>query len=52
MQYKLYKRKLIQVKETLIIKNRAYLTTLKEFKARSNKKKIKKQVRAKGGKLT
>jgi hypothetical protein len=36
----------------LIVEDRARLTALKEFRARSNRKKAKKQVRAKGGKLT
>jgi hypothetical protein len=49
---RLYKRKWIQVEETLIVKDRAYLTTLKEFRARSNRKKPKKRIRAKEGKLT
>jgi hypothetical protein len=49
---KSHKRKRIQAEGTLIVKNRARLTTLKEFRARSNRKKVKKQVRAKGGKLT
>jgi hypothetical protein len=49
---KSYKRKRVQVEETLIVKNRARLTALKEFRARSNRKKAKKQVRAKGGEPT
>jgi hypothetical protein len=35
-----------------MIKDRAYLTTLKKFRARSNRKKLKTQVRAKAGKLS
>ena len=38
---RLYKRKRVQVEETLIVKDRAYLAALKEFKARSNRKKLK-----------
>jgi hypothetical protein len=49
---KSHKRKRIQAEGTLIVKNRARLTALKEFRARSNRKKAKKQVRAKGGELT
>jgi hypothetical protein len=47
-----YKRKRIQVEETLIVKDRARLTALKEFRARSNRKKPKKRVRAEGGEPT
>jgi hypothetical protein len=36
----------------LIVKDRARLTALKEFGARSDGKKVKKQVRAEGGELT
>jgi hypothetical protein len=36
----------------LIVKDRVRLTALKEFRARSDRKKVKKQVRAEGGKLT
>jgi hypothetical protein len=49
---KLHKRKRVKAEETLIVKEGLQLTTLKEFRARSNRKKAKKQVRAKGGELT
>jgi hypothetical protein len=49
---KSHKRKRIQAEGTLIVKDGARLTALKEFRARSNGKKVKKQVRAEGGKLT
>jgi hypothetical protein len=49
---KLYKRKRVQAEGTLIVKDGARLTTLKEFRARSDRKKAKKQVRAKGGEPT
>jgi hypothetical protein len=45
MQRRLHKRKQIQKKSTLIIKKRACLTALKEFKAYNNRKKGKKRVR-------
>jgi hypothetical protein len=47
-----HKRKRVQAEGTLIVKDRARLTALKEFRARSNGKKLKTQVRAKGGKPT
>jgi hypothetical protein len=47
-----YKRKRIQVEGTLLAKDRARLTALKEFRARSNRKKLKTRVRAKVGKLS
>jgi hypothetical protein len=49
---KSHKRKRVQVEGTLIVKDRARLTALKEFGARSDGKKAKKQVRAEGGELT
>jgi hypothetical protein len=49
---KSHKRKQIQVEGTLIVKDGARLTALKEFRARSDGKKAKKQVRAEGGELT
>ena len=52
MQRKLYKRKQVKAEGTLIVKEGLRLTTLKEFRARSNRKKAKKQVRAVGGELT
>jgi hypothetical protein len=51
-QQKSHKRKQVQAEGTLIVKDRARLTALKEFRARSNRKKAKKQIRAKGGKPT
>jgi hypothetical protein len=39
---KSHKRKQIQAEGTLIVKDRARLTTLKEFRARSDRKKVKK----------
>jgi hypothetical protein len=52
LRYKLRKRKRIQAKETLTAKESVRLTTLKEFTARSNRKKVKKSARAKSSKLT
>jgi hypothetical protein len=49
---KLYKRKRVQVKGTLIIEDRARLATLKDFSAHSNRKKLKRRVDAKVGKLS
>jgi hypothetical protein len=49
---KSHKRKRVQAEGTLIVEDGARLTALKEFRARSNKKKVKKQVRAKGGEPT
>jgi hypothetical protein len=49
---KSHKRKRIQAEGTLIVEDRARLTALKEFRARSDRKKAKKQVRAEGGKPT
>jgi hypothetical protein len=49
---KLHKRKRVQVEGTLTVEDRAYLTALKEFRARSNRKKLKTRVRAKAGKLS
>ena len=46
---KSYKRKQVQKKGTLIVKEGLRLTTLKEFKARSNRKKAKKRLRVKVG---
>ena len=50
-QQRLYKRKQIQQKETLIVNKGVRLITLKEFRARSNRKKVKKKVYIKVGKL-
>jgi hypothetical protein len=47
-----HKRKRLQAEGTSIVKDRAHLAALKEFRARSNGKKLKKRVRAKGGKPT
>jgi hypothetical protein len=47
-----HKRKRVQAEGTLIIEDGARLTTLKEFGARSNRKKLKTRVRAKAGKLS
>jgi hypothetical protein len=52
LRCKLRKRKRIQAKGTLTAKEGVRLTTLKEFIARSNRKKAKKSARAKGSKLT
>ena len=49
---KSYKRKQVQVESTLIIKDRARLAALKNFSARSNRKKLKKVVSPKVGKLS
>lgn len=49
---KSHKRKRIQAEGTLTVKDRAHLTALQEFGARSDGKKAKKQVRARGGELT
>ena len=48
---KLYKRRQIQKEGTLTVEEGQQLTALKEFRARSNRKKRKKRVRAKGSKL-
>jgi hypothetical protein len=47
---KSHKRKQVQAEGTLTVEDRARLTTLKEFGARSNRKKLKTRVRAKAGK--
>ena len=52
MQHKLHKRTQVKAEGTLIVKDRQQLTTLKEFRARSNRKKAKKQERANRAKLT
>jgi hypothetical protein len=49
---KSHKRKQVKAEGTLIVKEGLQLTTLKKFGARSNRKKAKKQVRAKGGEPT
>ena len=49
---KSHKRKRVQAEGTLIVQDGLRLTTLKEFGARSNRKKAKKRVRAKGGEPT
>jgi hypothetical protein len=46
----LYKRKRIQKERILIIKKRVQLITLKEFRGRSKRKKVKKKARVKVGK--
>jgi hypothetical protein len=51
-RHKLYKRRRIQKEGTLIVEEGQRLTALKEFRARSNRKKRKKRVRTKGGKLS
>jgi hypothetical protein len=51
-QRRSHKRKRVQVEGTLIVEDGARLTALKEFGARSDGKKAKKQVRAEGGELT
>jgi hypothetical protein len=48
---KSHKRRRIQKEGTLTVEEGQRLTALKEFRARSNRKKRKKRVRAKGGKL-
>jgi hypothetical protein len=48
-QRKLYKRKRVQKKSSLPVKDRVQLTTLKEFNARSNRKKAKKKACVKVG---
>ena len=42
----------VKVEKTLTVKDRQQLTTLKEFRARSDRKKAKKQMRANRAKLT
>jgi hypothetical protein len=49
---KSHKRKRVKAEGTLIVEEDLRLTTLKEFGARSDRKKAKKQVRAKGGEPT
>jgi hypothetical protein len=49
-QQKSHKRKQLQAEGTLTFKDRARLATLKDFRAHSNRKKSKKQVRAEIGK--
>jgi hypothetical protein len=49
IQRKLHKRKQVQKKSTLAVTERVRLTTLKEFNARSNRKKAKKRARVKVG---
>jgi hypothetical protein len=46
---KLHKRQRVQKEGTLTVKDRVRLTTLKEFNARSNRKKAKKRARFKVG---
>jgi hypothetical protein len=48
-QRKSHKRKQVQAEGTLTVKDRARLTALKEFRARSDGKKPKTRVRAKAG---
>jgi hypothetical protein len=48
-QRKLHKRKRVKAEGTLIAQNGLQLATLKEFRARSDGKKVKKQVRAQEG---
>jgi hypothetical protein len=52
MRRKSHKRRRIQKEGTLTVEEGQQLTALKEFRARSNGKKRKKRVRAKGGKLS
>jgi hypothetical protein len=47
-----HKRKRVQAEGTLIIEDGARLTALKEFGARSNRKKLKTRVRAEAGELS
>jgi hypothetical protein len=49
---KSHKRKQVQAEGTLTVEDGARLTALKEFRARSNGKKLKTQVRAKAGELS
>ena len=49
---KSHKRKRIQKEGTLVVEEGQRLAALKEFRARSDRKKQKKRVRAKGGKLS
>jgi hypothetical protein len=49
---KSHKRKQVQAEGTLIVEDGARLTALKEFRARSDGKKAKKQMRAEGGEPT
>ena len=49
---KLYKRKQVQKEGTFIVEEGLRLTTLKEFRARSNRKKAKKKARVKVGELS
>jgi hypothetical protein len=49
---KLHKRKQVKAEGTLTVKEGMRLTVLKEFRARSNRKKAKKRVRADGGEPT
>jgi hypothetical protein len=51
-QRRSHKRKRVQAEGTLIVEDGACLTALKEFRARSDRKKLKTRVRAKGGELT
>jgi L-lactate utilization protein LutC len=52
LRRKLHKRKQIQKEGTLVVEEGQQLAALKEFRARSNRKKQKKRVRTKGGKLS
>jgi hypothetical protein len=52
MRRRSHKRKRLQVEGTLIVEDRTRLTTLKEFRARSDRKKLKRRVRAKAGELS
>jgi hypothetical protein len=52
LQRKLRKRKRLQREGTLTAKEGLRLTTLKEFLARSNRKKVKKKAHIKAGKLS
>jgi hypothetical protein len=49
---KSYKRKWVQAESTLIIEDRARLAALKNFGARSNRKKLKRRVDAEVGELS
>ena len=51
LRRKSHKRKRIQNKGTLVVEEGQRLAALREFRARSNRKKQKKRVRAEGGEL-
>jgi hypothetical protein len=49
---KSHKRKRLQAEGSLIVEDRARLTALKEFRARSDRKKLKTRVHAEAGELS